>query len=271
MSDLIFDIGAHKGEDTALYLAKGFRVVAVEAHPGLAHEIESRFSGAIHAGQLTVVQAAISDQDGPVVFYENEKVSVWGTLSEVWARRNALMGAPSRCITVPSVKFEDLLEAHGTPYYLKVDIEGADLLCIQALRGRDKPRHLSVEATKSSWVELLAEFDLLDELGYTHYKVVPQHDVQKQRAPRPALEGEYVPYRPMLGSSGFFGDEAPGHWLDREAAINAYLPAYITYALYGDDGLVYRHPEIRAELERYVTCPASAVWFDTHATRKDLT
>jgi len=31
--DLIFDIGAHIGADTAFYLQKGFKVVAVEAYP----------------------------------------------------------------------------------------------------------------------------------------------------------------------------------------------------------------------------------------------
>jgi FkbM family methyltransferase len=271
MSDLIFDVGAHKGEDTALYLAKGFRVVAVEAHPDLAEGIRQRFSGAIHAGHLVVVQAAISDSVGSVPFYVNDKVSVWGTTFESWAQRNAKMGAPSRCIEVPSIRFDELLDEHGTPYYLKVDIEGADLLCLEALRDRATPRHVSIESTKSSWDELLAEFDLLESLGYSHFKVVSQHNVQKQRAPRPALEGDYVPYRPMPGSSGFFGEEAPGRWLSAKEALDAYLPAYITYALYGDDGLVYRYPEMRQELERYVNCPTESVWFDTHATRKPLT
>lgn len=271
MNDLIFDVGAHMGEDTALYLAKGFRVVAVEAHPGLADSIRHRFAAAIHAGHLTVVQAAISDQTGPVTFYENPKVSVWGTTSEAWAQRNAEMGAPSRPIEVPSVRFGELLDTFGTPYYLKVDVEGADLLCLEALRARARPRHVSFESTKSSWADLLAEFDLLDELGYTHFKVVSQHDVQKQHPPRPAQEGHFVPYRPMLGSSGFFGDEAPGRWLTRSEAMDAYRPVYITYALYGENGLVHRYPELREELSRHVTAPTSSVWFDTHATRQDLT
>jgi hypothetical protein len=35
-ADLICDVGFHRGEDTAFYLKKGFRVVAFEAHPRLA-------------------------------------------------------------------------------------------------------------------------------------------------------------------------------------------------------------------------------------------
>ena len=34
-ADLIYDVGMHNGADTAFYLAKGFRVVAVEANPEL--------------------------------------------------------------------------------------------------------------------------------------------------------------------------------------------------------------------------------------------
>ena len=33
--DLIYDVGFHRGEDTEFYLAKGFKVVAIEAHPEL--------------------------------------------------------------------------------------------------------------------------------------------------------------------------------------------------------------------------------------------
>lgn len=269
--DLIYDVGAHEGEDTALYLAKGFRVVAVEAHPVLAEVLALRFPAAISSGRLTIVCAAVADRDGPVDFFDNETVSVWGTTSATWAARNEKMGAPSTCIEVEGVRFGDLLDTYGVPYYLKVDIEGADLLCLEALRFRDdRPQHVSFEATKSSWSELLVEFDLLADLGYDRYKVVPQHEVSQQVAPRPALEGEYVRYRPVAGSSGFFGDEAPGRWLDRKGALNAYMPVFMTYALYGEDGIAHRYPEIRAELDRYVTAPESSVWFDTHATRQDL-
>jgi hypothetical protein len=34
--DLIFDIGAHRGEDTEYYLRRGFRVVAVECEPSIS-------------------------------------------------------------------------------------------------------------------------------------------------------------------------------------------------------------------------------------------
>src|SRR5260221_7698885 len=36
---VIYDVGAHRGEDAAFYLQKGFAVVAVEANPLLAADL----------------------------------------------------------------------------------------------------------------------------------------------------------------------------------------------------------------------------------------
>ena len=35
---LIYDIGLHRGEDTAYYVARGFNVIAIEANPDLVAE-----------------------------------------------------------------------------------------------------------------------------------------------------------------------------------------------------------------------------------------
>ena len=59
--DLIYDVGAHQGEDTDFYLRKGFRVVAVEADPVLAARLRENFATAIDCGQLVVVEAAVAD------------------------------------------------------------------------------------------------------------------------------------------------------------------------------------------------------------------
>ena len=45
-ADLIVDVGAHNGDDTAFYLHKGYRVIAIEANPVLAKSITVRFAAA---------------------------------------------------------------------------------------------------------------------------------------------------------------------------------------------------------------------------------
>lgn len=266
--NLIFDVGAHQGEDTEFYLRKGFRVVAVEASPGLAAGLRNRFAAEIASGHLSVVHAAIAERTGRVTFFENTRNSVWGTTRPEWAERNDRAGSPSRRIEVDGVAFETLLHDFGMPYFLKVDIEGSDLLCLAALRGFSaRPRYVSFESTKTSWKELVAEFDLLQSLGYHRYKVVPQHTIEMQVGPVPAREGKLVEHRFPPGASGLFGAETPGDWVNRSRALAIYYPIFMMYALFGNDGLALKDPALRAALAHYFPAPRpSAVgWFDTHA------
>jgi FkbM family methyltransferase len=273
--NLVFDVGLHTGQDSEFYLAKGFRVVAIEAMASLCDAAAARLSEHIESGRLTIVNAAIAEEPGPVTFYANP-TSVWGTIDKDRAERIAEMGAaPSSSITVEGVRFADVLKEHGTPYYLKVDIEGADLLCLHGLAETPgRPAYISIESDKTSWDGLRGEFQLLTGLGYDRFKVVSQPDVPSQRCPQPALEGRYVDHRFESGASGLFGDEAPGRWLTERQAMRRYRVIYLRYWLYGDQGVLRRSSRFRAVrgglrvlrqlCRRVLGAPG---WYDTHAAR----
>ena len=107
--DLIFDIGAHKGEDSDFYLKLGYRVVAVEANPTLAAELRERFRAAIDSTDYVLVDNAIGETDGSISFFVNKAVSVLGTINPKWAARNKKLGADSEEITVKCIRFVDLV------------------------------------------------------------------------------------------------------------------------------------------------------------------
>lgn len=264
--DLIFDIGLHEGEDTEFYLKKGFRVVAVEANPDLSKLVEDKLCKYIESGQLTIVNAAITDKAGPIAFYINEQKTVWGTTSSEWADRNERLGTTSRKITVDGIEFRKLLEDFGTPYYLKIDIEGADLLCVEALGTvLSRPKYVSIESNKTSWKGLVNEFELLAGLGYSKFKIVDQGLVKTQVAPLPAKEGGSIEHTFSPGSSGLFGEEAPGSWLTQKAAIRAYRKIFFKYFLFGDDGILLRFRNF--PLLWRLANMGDINWYDTHAGR----
>jgi FkbM family methyltransferase len=261
---LIFDVGAHRGEDTDFYLRKSFKVVAVEANPTLARQLRDRFRDAIDRGQLVVAERAIAEQDGEVSFFVNES-SVWGTIRSEWAERNQKMGLSNTRISVPSVRFDALLKEHGVPYYLKIDIEGADMLCIRALeQSPTRPQFVSIESNKTSWRDLVGEFDALQALGYNRFKVVNQNRVTAHREPEPALEGTYAGHKFPPGSTGLFGTELPGRWLTRRGALLKYAFIFLQYRLFGDNTRGERivRRRLPAALQRLLIPD----WYDTHAT-----
>jgi FkbM family methyltransferase len=263
--DLIFDVGMHRGEDTDFYLRKGFRVIGFEADPALAAHCRWRFKDEVRTGQLTLVEGAIARARAAkdVKFYRNRCCSVWGTVHKDWARRNESLGAASESIEVKPIDFAECLERYGIPHYLKIDIEGSDILCLRALLGfEQKPDYVSIESEKFSFRKLKEEFRLLERLGYGSFKIVQQKTIPGMRT---KIRGsEYVFEN---AASGLFGEDLPGKWKNQQQALAQYRGIFLLYHLYGDYGILnsYRLGRgSRKALQSIFRAPIPG-WYDTHA------
>jgi FkbM family methyltransferase len=256
-NSLIFDVGCHTGEDSDFYLKKGFTVVAVEANPALCEEVRRRFSDPIANGRFILVDKAIAEHDGEIDFYINLQANIWGTIRPAWAERNAAVGANSKKVTVPSVKFASLVQQYGVPYYLKIDIEGADLLCLEGLLPfGERPPFVSIEIEHRSL--LRDEMGLFGRLGYKKFQIVEQGFVDKQIPPNPAKEGIYADYQFRHGASGLFGKELPNVWLNRAGFMKQYYTLLARNRLIG---LAKRLPALKTTVASRF--PVS--WYDMHA------
>jgi FkbM family methyltransferase len=285
-NDLIYDVGMHKGEDTWFYLKKGFRVVGFEANPDLVQHCRERFRDFIRQGQLTVVEGAIVSPDSvswgtqTVQFYRTADRSVWGTVVAGWAERNARHGAPSDVIEVAAIDFVSAIQRHGVPHYLKVDIEGLDLVCVDAFRRfRERPDYVSIESDKTSLAAIRREIDTLAELGYDSFQVVEQSAIHRsQSPPNPAREGGYVAHRFEDGCSGLFGAELQGEWKSKDRILRQYRFIRLGYYMVGDDGILNRLQvpgarrlrSLAARSLGMLTKAAVPGWYDTHARHSSI-
>ncbi len=164
--NLIFDVGMYHGEDTEHYLSQGFSVVGVEANPDLVAELEQRFVNEINEGRLTIVAAAVAAERGSIEFSANYDEPGWSSIDPHFIARNRQIGTRYRTVEVPAVRFADLLSEHGVPRYLKIDIEGSDMLCVRGLHEiRERPDYLSIETMATSpGAGLIPMLDELAEL-----------------------------------------------------------------------------------------------------------
>jgi FkbM family methyltransferase len=160
---LIFDIGFHNGSDTAHYLSRGCRVVAVEANPTLVAQGRECFAQAIREGRLELIGAGIAKEAGEFDFYVNGTHTEWSSFLPDAGTR----GGKFSVLRVPTITMGDLLRKFGTPYYAKIDIEGSDWYCLTDLIGT--PPYISIEAHR---LEYLA---LLYSRGYRQFKIVNQN------------------------------------------------------------------------------------------------
>jgi FkbM family methyltransferase len=261
-TDLVYDIGMHEAEDTDYYLAKGYRVVAVDASPELCQAQTERLAEPIADGRLTIVNAAIAAEPGPVTFYASP-MTIWGTINRQFAERNERSTAGRNTkVTVEGVEFGSLLDKYGTPCFAKIDIEGTDVACLEGLRGRPEvPRYLSMESEKRTWEGLLHEFDLFTELGYDRFKVVSQRKVHRQQS---------ADFTFRKGASGMFGEDAPGEWMTRDQAIRAYRVIFFKYRVAGDFSPLRLNRATKPLARALSLLMGGPWWYDTHARHSSV-
>ncbi len=287
-SDLIYDIGMHKGEDTDFYLQKGFRVIAFEADPDFVQGCRIRFKQYIDQKQLTIVEGAILDPNSKqagqkrVLFYKNDTVSAWGTVCDDWTERNARRNTVSSTIEVDVVDFGSILVQYGIPHYMKIDIEGCDMTCVKTLKQfRERPDYISIESDKTSIAQNQSEIDALVELGYDSFQAVEQSAIPwVQFPPQPAREGKFVEHHFEAGSSGLFGSELKGQWKSRTEILRHYRVIQFGFRLIGYDGIVARWKfpgawRLRSIIYRFVQLFTKknipGWWYDTHARHATVT
>jgi FkbM family methyltransferase len=215
---LVFDLGAHRGLDTRFYLDKGFSVVALEANPALCAAARVAFAAEIAEGRLAVEERALWHEGGggTIGFFVNHEKDDWSSTSRPWAEKG---GHRAEEIAVPTTTLAELFDRHGTPRYIKCDVEGMDeFFAAQLLADGRRPAFVSVEAVS---LDALA---LLRAAGYDRAQVVNQALLPYVEPPRPAREGRYAAARFNGHMSGLFGRELdPAKWLSFEDAAEAYL------------------------------------------------
>lgn len=276
ISDLIYDIGLHRGEDTEFYLKKGYRVVAFEANPSLVQECKSKFASELETGKLRIVEGAITPNfsSEKVTFYINSRASIWGTVEPDWAERNAEKGFSSEAIKLDAVDIAAVMTEFGVPYYMKIDVEGVDLFVLESLHQfPDRPKYVSIESEKVEFQDLIREFDILESLGYKKFKVVQQRNIPGMNIESSHLSGSNFLHTFKDFSSGPFGEEINEPWLGRGAALKKYETIFKHYKLFGDKSKYINLPRLAkgviSTLYKGATGHRGPLpgWFDTHASQ----
>jgi FkbM family methyltransferase len=255
--DLAFDVGMHDGRDTAYYLRRGLRVVAVDANPALVESARVRFAREIDQERLTIVCVGVGEVSGEASFWVCDDHLEWSSFDRAVASRN---GSRHHQVRVPVRPFDELLAEYGVPRYCKIDIEGNDHLCVNAIRPEGRPEFLSVELSRGPLIQRMSD------LGYDRFKLIHQMSfcpvnttLQSLKVRLGSAKVAHVLERSRglahgslfdglwwfgIGSSGPLPDGTPGAWSSRaevEAAV----------------------AEVRAlDAKR----PSYGEWFDIHAT-----
>jgi FkbM family methyltransferase len=226
--------------------------------------LSRRFWKEVETGKLVILNVAVWDEEEERDFWFCDDMPVWSSVHEHIAGRN---GAKRRKIRVQTTRFKKVLSRFGLPYYLKIDIEGADSLCLRDLDRHRLPKYISLESECAGSDaplredQYLANIRLLKECGYNQFRLVNQNTLiplSKSNINR-VLDAKYRArfrreierknkWRFPEGSSGPWGEGIPGAWMTFSDAIDVYRMARELFFLAAN-------------------MPLYGFWFDWHATK----
>jgi FkbM family methyltransferase len=176
---LLFDIGANAGGATAVGLAQGYKVIALEPAPRIFKTLVSSY---IYNPMVVPLKYAASDTDNSVIdFYETLDTDALSTLNIEWLTADSMpyKGFRYRTINVNTITIDKLAELYGEPNLIKIDVEGAEW---RVLKGMTKHHgELALEWTIQTLKEHEEQLDYLHSLGYKEF--APQYIVEHLERP----------------------------------------------------------------------------------------
>lgn len=202
---IIYDVGSNNGDDIPYYLLKADKVIAVEANPVLCEGIKQRFADEINQDRLVLEACVVTADAGPgeVDFYVHDSYHV---LSQLGAPEDHLLDQFTK-IQLPSKSILSIVEGHGAPHYVKIDIEHYDAPLLRALfAGGIHPPYLSAEAHS-----LDVFLTLVREGGYQAFKLVDGYSVPRDYAGFVTESG--IPHTFPFHSAGPYGNDIHGPWM----------------------------------------------------------
>lgn len=242
---IIYDFGANNGDDLPYYLKKADLVVAVEANPALCRQIEERFSAAIREGRLRVENCVlVTDSTEPqVYFYLHKRRHVLGQ----YPPPDESVIADYDKLLLPSQPVMEILRKHGTPYYIKIDIEHYDEAILKELfRNGIRPPYISAEAAS------IQVFALLAAMGeYSAFKLVDGATVAKKyKAYRISIDRGRESYSFPAHSAGPFGEDIAGDWMNADELFRVLAARGLGWKDIHATSLVQLDPSSRVERSR---------------------
>ncbi len=167
--DLVFDVGAHVGDRIASFRRLGARVVAVEPQPAFVRVLKL-----LHGwhSDVAIEACAVGRNTGTTHLLINTDNPTVSTASRDFV--SAARDAPgwqsqrwSKTISVPVTTLDALIAQHGTPAFIKIDVEGYEA---ETLAGLTRPvKALSFEFTTIQRGVARAGIERCAALGYTRF------------------------------------------------------------------------------------------------------
>ncbi len=164
-SSLVFDVGAHTGTKTDLYLKLNAHVICIEPQQSCLNLLKNKYQ---FNPNVQIVDRGLADKIGEMELYICSAATTISTFSDEWQHgrfENDFQW--DKKIIVPVTTLDELIKIFGIPYFCKIDVEGFEH---QVLRGLSQAiPYISFEYTKELFKNSKTCLEYLSKLGYVSF------------------------------------------------------------------------------------------------------
>lgn len=167
VNDLVFDVGAHVGKMTEVYLALGARVICFEPQTQCVRELLRKFGS---NGNVVIEQQGIASSEGSMPFLECSQCDMLSTFSKEWTQKGRFADHnytwnKQKMIAVTTL--DAMIAKYGVPRYCKIDVENFEY---EVLKGLSTPiKYISFESAIEYINNSIKCIELLQKLGYRKF------------------------------------------------------------------------------------------------------
>jgi spore maturation protein CgeB len=162
--DLCFDVGAHRGRRTDLFLGLGARVVSVEPQPRCVKILTDKYRD---RPEVVIVPKGLAAEPGVRSLRLCEASDAISTFSDEWQTGRFHDERWDTAVDVPMTTLDSLIKEFGRPQFCKIDVEGLE---VEVLHGLSEPiPAIAFEFTHEFMRNARTCVGLLQSLGYTEF------------------------------------------------------------------------------------------------------
>jgi FkbM family methyltransferase len=162
--DLVFDIGANRGDKAEWFLGLGAHVVCVEPQPAMVQSLKERFPS---NPRVSVVAKGLADRPGRLAMSINTAAPVLSTFAEQWKTGRFADQTWDEVVEVEVTTFDQLIAAFGVPRYAKVDVQGFEKEVVRGLSAR--VGCISFKFTAEFFSDAVVVIEYLCKIGYSTF------------------------------------------------------------------------------------------------------